>query len=712
MVGVLGETEDNRPLSELPPEPAPSIVPGALTSTDQEPVIAPGEALQLVRFHRDDKALRISGLTPHGRNLTFEQRADREGWFVVVAGRRRRPTQRELALVVASISQEMEAAMGAEDEEEVRSAYRLAASSDQPGLPGRGIQAYRDLLIDEASAFLAGQTERLAVVAIEYQAFKRFALRHGHRIGQAFVRALGERLDELFRDEPKVHVCHKAGKSFRMIVSDRTATEVQELVQRVTSDETRQWIAHNVWGDAPRTHPDEVNFYVGIALARPAERDAADFSALAQRLNDDAFKAAKLGQMSGHTSIQLAKMDYRTTVQLWGRASQDDIEALAAEMDDGPSEVMAETVDYLNELVPADLEGMAVQGDVSALIHKAIARDGFWQGTTAMRIAGDALIERFLAGESAPEGQNDFVGGFDLGDEFYGIAVEDEQLYFCWGDLNSAGATRTRAGLQRIRDAVGWRRSDGGGIVGRFLRAIRGEDDAELELVARVRRSVEASYRETWADPNLHVNDGVDIAEYLWTDAGELARSADLVEGTALELKLPDRTLPVKVVERRSNLIVRLDIAGQEHVAAVSESRGGLDVKLRVRDTVISAAVSILRIRREDLLDTLAIVREDNGLREDRRLNVIGFLRHIADLLLADEVKTPGKILMALGEPFDAQRFVQSFTMEDAREHHPGLFYEAVHQELLVDVTHDVDENLADLVARTMLARPRPSSES
>lgn len=675
---------------------------------DAEPVIVPGEALQLVRFSKSDKTLRITGLTPHGRRLTFEQRADREGWFVVVAGRRRRPTQRELALVVASISQEMDAAMAAEGEEEVRSAYRLAASSDQPGLPGRGIQAYRDLLLDEASAFIAGQTSRLAVVAIEYQAFKRFALRHGHRIGQAFVRALGERLDELFRDEERIHVCHKAGKSFRMIVVDRTAAEVQQLVQRITTDETRQWLAQRVWGDAPRTHPDEVNFYIGIAVARPAERDVTDYTALAQRLNDDAFKAAKLGQMSGHTSIQLAKMDYRTTVQLWGRASQDDIEALAAEMDDGPAEVMAETVDYLNELVPADLEGMAVQGDVSALIHKAIARDGFWQGTTAMRIAGEALVDRFLRSEPAPAGQNDFVGGFDLGDEFYGIAIERDHLYFCWGDLNSAGATRTRAGLQRIRDAVGWRRTDGGGIVGRFLRAIRNEDDEQLDLIDRVRGAVASAHRDCWGDASLHVNDGVDIAEYLWTPGGELARSADLTDGAELTLVLPGRELPVRVIERRSNLISRLDLDGQEHVAAINESKGGLDVKLRVRDTVISAAVAILKVRREDLIDTLAIVREDNDLPEDHPMNVVGFLRHIADLLLSDEVKTPGKILTALGEPFDVDRFVKVFSIEDAREQHPGLFYEAVHQELLVEQGHGLDKNLAELVARTMLARTRP----
>src|SRR6185503_266559 len=173
--------------------------------------IAPGEALQLVRYERRGNTLVISGLTPHGRRLTFEQREDRDGWYVVVAGRRRRPTERELGLVVASISQEMEAAM-APEEQEVRSAYQLAASSDQPGIPIQGLQAYRDILLDEAAAFTAGQIERVAVVAIEYQAFKRFALRHGHRIGAAFVRALGERLHALFQHEKMVHIFHKTGK--------------------------------------------------------------------------------------------------------------------------------------------------------------------------------------------------------------------------------------------------------------------------------------------------------------------------------------------------------------------------------------------------------------------------------------------------------------------------------------------------------------------
>ena len=90
-----------------------------------------------------------------------------------------------------------------------------------------------------------------------------------------------------------------------------------------------------------------------------------------------------------------------------------------------------------------------------------------------MRIAGDRLIDRFLAGTPAPRDQLEHVGGFDLGDEFYGIAWEDDVLYFCWGDLNSAGATRVRAGLKHIQRAVGWRRMDGGGVVGRFVTALR-----------------------------------------------------------------------------------------------------------------------------------------------------------------------------------------------------------------------------------------------
>lgn len=675
------------------------------------PPVAPGEALQLVRFSRSDQTLRITGVTPHGRRLTFEQRADREGWYVVVAGRRRRPTQRELGLVVASITQEMEAAISQERQEEVRSAYRLAASSDQPGLPGRGLQAYRDLLLDEAGAFIAGQNERLGVVAIEYQAFKRFALRHGHRVGQAFVRALGERLHALFRDEEKVHVCHKAGKSFRMIVIDRSAQELLQLVHRVVSDDTRKWLAERVWGDSPRTHPDEIHFYVGIAMARPSERQEQHYLNLAQRLNDDAYRAAKLGQLRGHTSIQAAKMDYRTTVQQWVRGAEDELEDLAAEMDDGPAEVMAETVDVLNELVPADLEGMAVEGDVRALIHKAIARDGFWQGSLAMRIAAEALVARFLGERTPPEGENGYVGGFDLGDEFYGLSLEGDRLYFAWGDINSAGATRTRAGLERIRTAVGWRREDGGGIVGRFLKALAIDDGNSL--LDRLRDGAQRAYDEVRNDPAMRVNDAVDMADYLWTalpPRGETVRSEHLVEGAELFLVLPDGTWTVRVLERRSNFIVRLEIGGEEHVAAVSESVHGLDLKLRVRNTVASAAICLLDMRRDELIEMLSLVREDNGIPDRQNLNVVGFLRHVADLLLAEQVKNPGKIRMALGDPWQVDRFVRSFSLEDVREDHPGLFYEAVHQELIHDAPLQLDHNLRDIVVQTMLRRTRPES--
>jgi GGDEF domain-containing protein len=678
-----------------------------------QPAVAPGETLQLVKFNKQGQTLMISGLTPHGRRLTFEQREDRDGWYVVVAGRRRRPTRRELGLVVASITQEMEAALGAErdDDEDVRSAYRLAASSDQPGLPGRGIQAYRDLLLDEAASYISGQIDRLAVVAVEYQAFKRFALRHGHRVGQAFVRALGERLQYLYRNDERVHVCHKAGKSFRLIVLDRSAAEVQTLVERIPSEETREWLVHRVWGDAPRTHPDEVHVYIGIAMARPSERSTSTYETLGQRLNDDAYRAAKLGQLRGHPSIQSAKADYRSTIQLWVRSSEDELEALASQMDDGPADVMSETVDYLNELVPADLEGMAVEGDVKALVHKAIARDGFWQGSIAMRIAGEGLLRRFKDDEHA----DGTVAGFDVGDEFYGITLEDGCLYFAWGDINSAGATRTRAGLDRIRHAVGWGRADKGGIVGGFVRALDA-DPGSGALVERLRAASQAAYEEVCEDPGYQVNDAVDIAEYLWRTDGEAVRMADLEAGAELELRLPgggptaERTsvYPVEVVERRSNFIVRLLIDGGEHVAVLSESPAGLDVRLRVRQAVPSASICLLRVSRSELSEILSLVREDNQVPDEQPLDVVGFLRHIADLLLSEEIKTPGKIRFALGEGYDADRFVRMFSLEEVREHHPGLFYEAVHQELLVEQVHSLDRNLRDIIARTMLARSRP----
>ncbi|MGF1511219.1 MAG: diguanylate cyclase domain-containing protein [Myxococcota bacterium] len=712
----MGQKDDQDTLLPAPEPGSRRLATDSSVRIDSShPAIAPGEALQLVRFSKRDQTLMITGLTPHGRRLTFEQRQDREGWYVVVAGRRRRPTRRELALVVASITQEMEAALGAErDDDDVRSAYRLAASSDQPGLPGRGLQAYRDLLLDEAASYIAGQVERLAVVAVEYQAFKRFALRHGHRIGQAFVRALGERLQYLYRNEERVHVCHKSGKSFRLIVMDRSAAEVQELAERIPSEETRRWLVRRVWGDEPRTHPDEVHLYLGIAMARPAERTSATYETLAQTLNDDAYRAAKLGQLQGHTSLQAAKVDYRSTIRLWVRNSEDELEALASQMDDGPADVMSETVDYLNELVPADLDGMAVDGDVEALINKAIARDGFWQGSIAMRIAGDELLRRFLQ-EEVDSGS---VAGFDVGDEFYGLTLEDGALVFAWGDINSAGATRTRAGLARIRQAVGWGRKDGRGIVGLFVQALRNLEGDPRPVEERVRSAAQDAFDEIRSDPVFRVNDAVDIAEFLVAADDGAVRNEHLEDGSTLILNLPgsrsvdlDRKL-VRVVERKSNFIVRLNIEGAEHLAAVSNGPAGMDLKLRIRGAVPSASVCMIRMSRRELKDVLAIIREDNGLTEDEALDIVGFLRHIADLLLAEQVKAPGKIRIALGEEYDPKRFVRTYSLEEVREHHPGLFYEAVHQELLHETTLNLDRNLVDIVARTMLSRSRPEMGS
>lgn len=725
------DDDDEPPLSETltlsaPPAPIPqeafdpfhedSIVVAPADLADEtisgipKPSIAPGETLQLVRYTRRGSTLMISGLTPHGRRLTFEQREDRDGWYVVVAGRRRRPTDRELSLVVASITQEMEASM-APEADDVRNAYRLASTSDQPGVEVRGLQAYRDLLLDEAAAYGQGQRERLAVVAIEYQAFKRFAIRHGHRIGAAFVRALGEVLARLFADEDNLHVCHKTGKSFRLIVGDRSAAEVQALVDRVHAAEAREWVVKRVWGkERPRTHPDEVNFYIGIASANPGERSEDNYDALAQRLNDDAFRAAKLGQLRGHPSVAHAKSEYQTTVYLWKRGSQDELEELAAEMDDGPAEVMAEMQDYLHELVPADIEGMAVEGDVHALIHKAIARDGFWQGTTAMRIAGERIIDRFLGQAEPVEGENDYVGGFDLGDEFYGIAVEQDRLYFAWGDLNSAGATRLKAGLRNIQHAVGWRREDGGGVVGRFLRAL-GEREGDAPLLERIRAEADASYRELSAEESLRVNDTVDIADYLYTSVGEPVANGELSEGVELSLRLPGGPIPVKVLNRRSAFIARLEILGQEHAASISETFAGPSIKLRVRDAVVSAAVCVVEIRQREIEDMLTIVREDNHLPEDAPVDLVGFLRHVADILLAEQVKNPGKIRLALGDAYTAQQFVDTFTLEEIREEHPGLYYEAVHHNLLTQVPLTLDHNLAEMIASTMLSRTRPLSE-
>lgn len=696
--------------SELTSPRLKSPLAGDSTETADIPPVALGETLQLVHYARRGDTLLISGITPHGRRLTFEQREDRQGWYVVAAGRRRRPTERELGLVVATITQEMEAALVPERQSEVRSAYRLAVASDQPGMRVRGLEAYRDLLLDECAAYVAGLTERLAVVAVDYQAFKRFANRHGHRIGAAFVQALGERLHELFSEEPGVHVFHKSGKSFRLVIVNRTSAELGALIDRITSEETREWIVHRVWGTELRTHPDEVHFHIGIASASRAERQS-EYADLAQRLSDDAYRATKVGQLKGHTSIALAKSDYRTTVYRWTVASDNELQELAAEMDDGPAEVMAEMSDYLHELVPADLDGMAVAGDLNALVYRAIARDGFWQGTTAMRIAGERLLGHALNedGDVDPE-ENLFVGGFDLGDEFYGIAIEDDTLFFCRGDINSAGATRVRAGLGAVQRAVGWERTDGGGVVGHFLGALE-ERDSGLPLLDRLREAAQIAFEENDSDPSLRVNDAVDIGDFLYTKEGALVQDEDLVDGAELVLAPPGiKTRQVKVVERRSEFTLRLEIDGEEHPAVFGAFPNNLRIKLRIRNTVASAGICVLRIPIPELKALLQEIAEDNHVSEDQSMDVLGFLRHVSDILLEDHVKTPAKVELALGARYDSRRFVRVFSIEDVREGYPGLFYEAVHMDLLGQQPEpDLDRQLLELIGRTMLSSVRPS---
>ena len=689
---------------------APGAEPIDVQSQPHAPV-ALGEALQFVHYARRGETLLISGITPHGRRLTFEQREDRQGWYVVAAGRRRRPSERELGLVVATITQEMEAALVPDRQTEVRSAYRLAVASDQPGIQVAGLEAYRDLLLDAAAEYCAEQTERLAVACVSYQAFKRFANRHGHRIGAAFVQALGERLASMFADAGGVHAFHKSGKQFRIVVVNHTGPQIDALIDRITSDETRAWLVERVWGEAARTHREEVNFHIGFATAYPPERED-DPSALAQRLSDDAYRASKLGQLKGQTSIGVAESEYRTTVYRWMVSSENELQDLSAVMDDGPAEVMAEMSDYLHELVPVGLEGMAVAGDLNALVFCAIAREGFWQGTTAMRIAGDRLIRRVLddapAVEEEQEAELSYVGGFDLGDEFYGIAVESDTLYFARGDINSAGATRLRAGLERVQQAVGWNREDGGGVAGEFVGALASADSDE-PLVERIRAAAARTFAENNADPGLRVNDAVDLADYLYTNEGEQAGSEDLVEGETLRLVLPgEPPREVQILERRSAFSVRLSIEGMMLRAVTIGSGRGAPIKIRIRNSVPSAAICVLALSRTELRDVMREVREDNGLPEDRPMDLVGFLRHIGDILLEEQVKRPGKVRMALGASYDAKEFVGAFTLEDVREDHPGLFYEAVHRDLLSPYKLDLDRQLVDLVGHTMLTSARP----
>jgi hypothetical protein len=300
------------------------------------------------------------------------------------------------------------------------------------------------------------------------------------------------------------------------------------------------------------------------------------------------------------------------------------------------------------------------------------------------------------------------VGGFAFGDEFYGVAIEDNRFYLAWGDINSAGATRLRAGLDKIQRAVGWRREDGGGIVGDFVRMLA-PDGSGIPLPVRIRSAAQCCYDELASDESLRVNDAVDISDFLETRDGEPILNEDIVEGAQFILTLPRRRRLVSVVERRSSFIARLEIEGQEYPVAINDTPTGPQVKLRVKNTVISSAICILHTRYEELIDMLAIIREDNNLDEETPIDIIGFLRHVADILLLEQVKAPSKIELALGARYSAEDFIQDFSLEEVREEHPGLFYEAVHHNLLAEQQPlHMDRNLRELIETTMLAKTRP----
>ena len=483
----------------------------------------------------------------------------------------------------------------------------------------------------------------------------------------------------------------------------------REFIDRITSGETRAWLVERVWGAKPRTHPDEVCFHIGFAATTSAERDS-DYAKLAQFLSDNAYRASKLGQLSGHSSITIAKSDYRTTVHQWSIHSEDALQELASSMDDGPAEVMAEMSDYLHELKPADLEGMAVAGDLNALLYSAIARDGFWQGTTAMRIVGSRLLGQFLNPELITDenrNENRFVGGFDLGDEFYGLSIEGESLYFIRGDINCAGATRVRAGLEAVHRAVGWRRKDGRGIMGRFIAALDGP--RTLDLMSRMRFAAQTSFEDNHRDAHLHVNDVVDIGDFLYTKGLEPIGEEHLTEGSEFQLLVgSEPARRVVLSEKRTAFTLRLEIDGVEHPAVFAQSAQDLQIKLRLRETVASMAVAMLVLTRTELLALLDEIREDNDLDPDSPMDIIGFLRHITDILLEEQVKRPAKVGLALGRPYAAEDFVRSFTLESVREDHPGLFYEAVHQDLLDNLPAEIDRELRELVGHTMLTSARP----
>ena len=208
----------------------------------------------------------------------------------------------------------------------------------------------------------------------------------------------------------------------------------------------------------------------------------------------------------------------------------------------------------------------------------------------------------------------------------------------------------------------------------------------------------------------MRVNDAVDIADYLYVDENQLVSNEDIVEGAELYILLPDdERHRVKVTSRKSGFRLLLDIDGVELPASVTDGRSGLQVKLRIRESVASSSTAIVTLSKTELHDLLCEIREENGISEKASLDVVGFLRHMADILLQNHVKVPGKIKLALGQAYNEEEFVGVFPIENIREHNPGLFYEAVHHELLSKMESlGLDDQLQELIGQTMLGSLRP----
>jgi hypothetical protein len=247
--------------------------------------------------------------------------------------------------------------------------------------------------------------------------------------------------------------------------------------------------------------------------------------------------------------------------------------------------------------------------------------------------------------------------------------------------------------------------------VGQFLEALR-PSSHRSDLVFRIRASARASYEENYGEQAMRVNDAVDIADYLFVDADQQATNESVKEGASLSLVLSANEIHnVKVVSRKSGFRLRLEINGVELPASITDGKSGLQVKLRLRESVASASIAVVTISRDELMNLLREIREENSLPEHASLDIVGFLRHMADILLQNHVKVPGKIKLALGHSYDEEDFVGVYSIEDIRENNPGLFYEAVHHELLNKTEGlGLDEQLLQLIGQTMLKSLRPES--